>query len=816
MARLIDAFEQFFDGAGDPLVNGQIDFFESGSNTTRKKTFADSGETIENPNPVILGGDGRCPNVFGSGTYRAVLRTSAGGQVLSRDPVGGVTAIPFGADWSSEVIYSETDVVRDDGRYWESLTNNNLNNRPSIDDGSNWGSAVISYNDIRDLQIAVDYDDLRGKPSASYNVGDVITVTKDGITGDFVVKDGAVTDNGGTLIVFTDNSNRYAERDYVGPVSPRWFGATGDGITDDTVAIQAAANEAKEIYFNEGLYLTGPITLQNNSRVWGGGWNCILRALDSADQTNDVLGLGQYFVFGGDQIEKVHVSNLAFRGKDRTEDERQVHMIFLAGCTDWTVENCFFTECGGTPVRCIPNRFPTPNTVGCTDITVKNNTMFQVGHEFSGNGRDAIYFNGTKRAICDGNLVDGTGRQGIVVEGSIPAPLASQYIIITNNQIRNPLTGGIDDESEEGQFIMISNNIVEQPSIGAGIRSSGGFGEKIVSDNIVTGANLGIKVAAPNASGLTSATVSGNLIKNSGTFGIEISRTKNATVTGNTIDNSALEGIIVSDGCDTVSIAGNSINGAGETGILCNRATSSLVISSNNIKDPANVDVTESGISVSATGGNTHDNVTIIGNNIDGTTNTYGINTDDIVNLTVVGNNASGATTADFRITGTVANRQISGNTFASGFRNEWYVQDATASNALARFYSDNIGTFTLQYEFRADGQANSRTGTWGTLSDGRLKENINYLSDDDVLSQVKDIESYRFARYNLIGDETPMLGLIAQDLEEVSPGLVSEDEEGTKSIKQSILHQKGMVAIQYLLKKVDELESQLKKKPKK
>ncbi|GAH01982.1 unnamed protein product, partial [marine sediment metagenome] len=41
MPRVIDAFAQFFDDNGDPLVNGFLAFKESGTNNTDKDTFAD-------------------------------------------------------------------------------------------------------------------------------------------------------------------------------------------------------------------------------------------------------------------------------------------------------------------------------------------------------------------------------------------------------------------------------------------------------------------------------------------------------------------------------------------------------------------------------------------------------------------------------------------------------------------------------------------------------------------------------------------------------------------------------------------------------
>lgn len=44
------------------------------------------------------------------------------------------------------------------------------------------------------------------------------------------------------------------------------FGAVGDGVTDDTAAIQAALNSGKSIYFPIGVYLTDPLTIPYAAR----------------------------------------------------------------------------------------------------------------------------------------------------------------------------------------------------------------------------------------------------------------------------------------------------------------------------------------------------------------------------------------------------------------------------------------------------------------------------------------------------------------------------------------------------------------------
>ncbi len=87
MARFRSIGIQYLDGAGDPLIDGKLFFFESGT-TTPKDTFADINETILNTNPVILSGEGRQPNIFFTGSARGILTDSDDVQIEERDPIG--------------------------------------------------------------------------------------------------------------------------------------------------------------------------------------------------------------------------------------------------------------------------------------------------------------------------------------------------------------------------------------------------------------------------------------------------------------------------------------------------------------------------------------------------------------------------------------------------------------------------------------------------------------------------------------------------------------------------------------------------------
>ncbi len=130
MARFPQPVPQYFDDAGDPLVNGKLFFFTSGTSSP-KDTFADVGLTVPNTNPVILSGAGRVPPIFYDGTARVVLTSNDDVQIWDRDPVGADSFLVSFEPWNSVVIYGQGVIVRFDGGYYVSIQDNNQNNVPS-------------------------------------------------------------------------------------------------------------------------------------------------------------------------------------------------------------------------------------------------------------------------------------------------------------------------------------------------------------------------------------------------------------------------------------------------------------------------------------------------------------------------------------------------------------------------------------------------------------------------------------------------------------------------------------------------------------
>jgi hypothetical protein len=130
MSRFGTLGTQYLDDAGNPLIDGLIYFYASGT-TTKITTYSDINLTIANSNPVVLTGAGRQPNIFFEGTAKAVLTKADYTQIEVRDPVGGVDSA-FIPEWDAATIYSIPQIVLgSDNSYYESIVNANQGQNPT-------------------------------------------------------------------------------------------------------------------------------------------------------------------------------------------------------------------------------------------------------------------------------------------------------------------------------------------------------------------------------------------------------------------------------------------------------------------------------------------------------------------------------------------------------------------------------------------------------------------------------------------------------------------------------------------------------------
>ena len=141
---------------------------------------------------------------------------------------------------------------------------------------------------------------------------------------------------------------------------------------------------------------------------------------------------------------------------------------------------------------------------------------------------------------------------------------------------------------------------------------------------------------------------------------------------------------------------------------------------------------------------------------------------------------------------------------------------DRNTSNASYSFYAGVIPGVQTRFIVRDSGNVTNTNGSYGQISDSRLKENI-----EDASSQWDDIKNLKFRKFNFTeasGSPThKQLGLVAQEAETVCPNLIEDEsieikgvKANYKTIKTSVLFMKGMKALQEAMAKIEVLETKV------
>jgi hypothetical protein len=126
---------------------------------------------------------------------------------------------------------------------------------------------------------------------------------------------------------------------------------------------------------------------------------------------------------------------------------------------------------------------------------------------------------------------------------------------------------------------------------------------------------------------------------------------------------------------------------------------------------------------------------------------------------------------------------------------------DTSNVGAVVLDVSSAVGT--QRWLVRADGDNYNINGVYGTISDERLKENI--IPAPSYLDRLLGVDIMNF---NMIdGDGTKLLGAGAQQVQQVLPGVVTENEEGMLAIKSTVFIPMLIQAIQELTSRIETLE---------
>ena len=169
---------------------------------------------------------------------------------------------------------------------------------------------------------------------------------------------------------------------------------------------------------------------------------------------------------------------------------------------------------------------------------------------------------------------------------------------------------------------------------------------------------------------------------------------------------------------------------------------------------------------------------------------------------------------------------------FDSGGTNDWTMRVGGSYEYALRVDTTSSASYAIgavadssSWKFRVNGAGDiyAVNTTVQSISDRRLKENIT-----DAKSQWDDIKALKWKNFNWTkesghDDGKPKLGLIADEVEKVSPNLISIDAQPKedidagkedpeyKTVKYSIVWMKAMKALQEAMERIETLESEVK-----
>ena len=119
-------------------------------------------------------------------------------------------------------------------------------------------------------------------------------------------------------------------------VSVKDYGAIGNGVADDTIAVTEALSSGKSVYFPEGTYkTTGEINVSSNCVYYGDG-------IEKTIIASAVASTGDYNI-KPDGVLNVVFSNISFRGSvTQNTTGNRAFGVYVQGCENVTFDNCSF------------------------------------------------------------------------------------------------------------------------------------------------------------------------------------------------------------------------------------------------------------------------------------------------------------------------------------------------------------------------------------------------------------------------------------------------------------------------------------------
>ena len=370
-----------------------------------------------------------------------------------------------------------------------------------------------------------------------------------------------------------NSTNLNAKSGLVYNIKDATYGAVGDGVTDDTSAIQKAFHAAGAtgglVYIPEGTCMVSGLTIPaNNITIEGDGPQISILSLTSG---------GNATVISATSMSNLHFHNFGIDGSKSVNTVAK-DGIRLLGCNNVWHDTVFAKNCeqdgfyvsGCSDIKYIGCRSETNkrNGYSCGDTVNGSQRITYLGCSSNGH-HTAVSDIGfalepTKYSVVMGCQSEGDS-DGITILGGTND--SSDYNVVSGNQINDFRRDGITNQPGVAGS---SHNIIADNVLVPNIAATVGFSLTGVADVSVLGNRCSAMSALGASYGLFADTslarfvISNNEFDGAGYYGILLSGASNGVISNNVIRNASQAGAGLRDGmrlssCTDVQVLGNRI-----------------------------------------------------------------------------------------------------------------------------------------------------------------------------------------------------------------------------------------------------------------
>ncbi|WP_316809994.1 right-handed parallel beta-helix repeat-containing protein [Pedobacter heparinus] len=277
------------------------------------------------------------------------------------------------------------------------------------------------------------------------------------------------------------------------------YGLIGDGITDNTAALQKLIDERSEIYLKSGTYIINQtVNLKAGVKIYGEG-STIIKAGNNMSGT--LLSNGRYFF--GNTADQFIINRITFAQSDQPYhwSEWNNACIYILNSKSTIIENCVFDF--HLPYALTGMEAVWISGPASSNNTIKNNRLLTLGIKYAENGADGT--------IVESNDIKNAYSNAVTANGNHLTDYSSGCQVLTNT-ITNAGRMAIEDWGKTN--------------------------ESLIKGNVITGTGKDPKQAidgiALSAVG-TDVRVTGNIISDSKIYAIEVRGNCNVAVANNVI-----------------------------------------------------------------------------------------------------------------------------------------------------------------------------------------------------------------------------------------------------------------------------------------